>query len=128
MMTSSPGSQTARTALKQDCFAPLLTMIWLGLYSRLLSFLNFSEMAWRSSGMPELGVYLVKPASNGFDAGGLDMLGGVHVRLAGPEAADIDAFGLERLGLAVDGEGEGGSEFLDASCELHDVFRRGGLG
>src|ERR1700677_2242647 len=63
MITSSPTSQVARMALRQECFAPLLTMIWLGLYSSLLSFRNFSEIAWRSSIMPELGVYLVKPVS-----------------------------------------------------------------
>src|SRR5262249_17306368 len=31
---------------------------------RSLSAANFSAIAWRSSGMPALGVYLVKPASN----------------------------------------------------------------
>ena len=62
-MTSSPGSTVAMIALKQDCWAPLDTMIWLGLYSRQLSARNLSAMAWRSSGIPELGVYLVKPPS-----------------------------------------------------------------
>src|ERR1700722_3089632 len=38
-------------------------MIWLALYSILLSARNFSAMACRSSGMPELGVYFVKPPS-----------------------------------------------------------------
>src|SRR3984957_16844194 len=36
-------------------------MTWLGLYSMWLSIANFSAMAWRRSGMPELGVYLVRP-------------------------------------------------------------------
>ena len=38
------------------------------------------------------------------------------------------AVGLERFGLAVDGEGERGSEFLNASSKLHVFFRRGELG
>ena len=48
-------------ALKQDCLAPVETMTWLGLYSMWLSAENFSATAWRSSGRPELGVYLVNP-------------------------------------------------------------------
>src|SRR5580700_3249851 len=48
-------------ALKHDCLAPFETMTWLGLYSTWLSAANFSAMAWRNSGMPELGVYLVRP-------------------------------------------------------------------
>ena len=51
-------------ALKQDCLAPLETMIWLDLYSSLLSARSLSAIAWRSSGIPELGVYLVKPPSS----------------------------------------------------------------
>src|SRR4051812_21939065 len=39
-------------------------MIWLDLYSSLLSAKNFSAIAWRNSGIPELGVYFVKPASS----------------------------------------------------------------
>src|SRR5467141_1484040 len=38
-------------------------MICEGLYSIVLSAKNLSAIAWRSSGMPELGVYLVNPAS-----------------------------------------------------------------
>ena len=39
-------------------------MIWLGRYPRPLSAANFSEIAWRNSGKPELGVYFVKPPSS----------------------------------------------------------------
>src|SRR6187401_3127652 len=38
-------------------------MICEGLYISPLSAWNLSEMAWRSSGVPELGVYFVKPVS-----------------------------------------------------------------
>ncbi len=60
-------------------------MTWLGLYSSWLSVANFSAIAWRSSGIPELGVYLVKPLARASAAGGLDVLGRVEVRFAGPK-------------------------------------------
>ena len=44
--------------------------------------------------MPELGVYLVKSASQRGDRGRFDVIGRVEVRFAGAEAADIDAFRL----------------------------------
>src|SRR5438477_7962159 len=64
MMTSSPGWHVANTELKHECFAPLLTMICVARYVRPLSAANFSAIAWRNSGMPELGVYLVNPFCN----------------------------------------------------------------
>src|SRR2546421_1927 len=42
----------------------MFTMIWLGRYVSPLSAANFSAIAARSSGIPALGVYLVKPACN----------------------------------------------------------------
>ena len=61
---------------------------------------NFSAMAWRSSGMPELGVYFVKPLLDASHGGGLDVIGRVEIGFAGREAADVDAFGLHGLGFA----------------------------
>lgn len=43
------------------CFAPQETTTQEGLYSRELSFLNLSQMAFLSSGIPVVGVYLVNP-------------------------------------------------------------------
>jgi hypothetical protein len=55
---------------------------------------------------------------------GLDVLGRVEVGLAGAEADDILAFGLHGLGLAIDGEGEGRGEFLDAGGGFHKGYFR----
>ena len=59
-------------------------------------------MAARNSGIPEEGVYLVKPASSEPIAAGLDVLGRVEVGLTSAEADDILTFGFHGLGLAVD--------------------------
>ena len=56
------------------------------------------------------------------DRGGLDVLGGVHVRLAGSETENFDALGEHGFGLAVDGEGEGGSELLESGRGFHGVI------
>src|SRR6266513_5738364 len=64
MMTSSPGWHVANAELKHECFAPLLTTTCVARYVRPLSAANFSAIACRNSGMPELGVYLVNPACN----------------------------------------------------------------
>ncbi len=112
MMTSSPGLQTAAMALKQDCLAPLLTMIWLGLYSSLLSARNFSEMAWRSSGMPELGVYFVNPLWRASMAAALICSGVSMSGSPAPKPQTSNAFRFQGLGFAVDREGERWGEFL----------------
>ena len=62
MMTSSPSSQMARMALKQDCLAPELTTIWRASYSTPLSVMSLLAIASLSSGMPAAGVYLVLPS------------------------------------------------------------------
>ena len=76
-------------------------------------------MAWRSSGMPELGVYFVKPGVQRVDGRGLDVLGRVEIGLAGGEAAYVDALGLHGLGFAVDGKGQRGSEAGGAGRDGH---------
>src|SRR5205085_7839171 len=50
-----------------------------------------------------------KPGFKRGDGRRFDVLRRVEVRLAGAEAADIDAFGFHRFRLAVDRESEGGS-------------------
>ena len=45
------------------CLPPQLTITWSGLYSRLLSRLNFAQIASRSAWVPGMGVYLVSPSS-----------------------------------------------------------------
>src|SRR6267142_1892962 len=46
-------------------------MIWDGLYERPFSRLNLSAMAWRSSGVPLAGVYLVNPSFSALIAASL---------------------------------------------------------
>ena len=45
------------------CLPPQLTITWSGLYSRLLSRLNFAQIASRSAWVPGMGVYFVSPSS-----------------------------------------------------------------
>ena len=53
------------------CLPPTLTITSLRAYSRLLSRLNLSMIAFFNDGMPETGVYLVKPLSIAFFAASL---------------------------------------------------------
>ena len=70
-MTSSPLLQIALSVLYRECFAPFETRICEGSKRRLLSRLNLSAIARRSSGILALCVYEVKLSSMAFFAASL---------------------------------------------------------
>ncbi len=71
MITSSPSSTSACTALKIDCLAPELTMTSLGSIDRPWALPSHAATALRSGTVPSTSVYLVAPASRAFLAASL---------------------------------------------------------
>jgi hypothetical protein len=51
-----------------------------------------------------------------------DVIGGVEIRLSCSKTANVFALGLECLGLAVNGKGERGTDFLGDSCGFHNAI------
>src|ERR1700756_294994 len=90
----------------------------------LLSIRNLSAIAWRSSGMPELGVYLVKPASRDAIAAALMCSGVSKSGSPAPKPqtsipSDFIAFALLSMESVRDGVK---LEALEESC-IKDCFR-----
>ena len=109
MMTSSPGSRSAKHTLKMECLAPLETMICEGSYSRPLSRANLSQMARRSSGRPAAGVYLVQPRSRASSAAlmmcsGVLKSGSPTPKLTTSSPAAFIAFALALIASVSEGE------------------------
>ena len=69
--------------------------------------------------MPELGVYLVNPALKRLDGGRFDMLRRIEIGFAGAESADVDPFGLHRLGFAIDRKRQGRGQLGGARGDFH---------
>src|SRR5690625_3646106 len=75
-MTSSPGSSTAANALYRTCFPPVETMSSSWAYSRPFSRWNFALIAARSSVVPSVAVYFVRPRSTASRAASSTCAGG----------------------------------------------------
>ena len=54
--TSSPGSHSTENALATACFPPLVTSTWADVTTRPESRSVLSAIAWRSAGIPPVGV------------------------------------------------------------------------
>ena len=105
-MTSSPGSHSTAKALATACLPPLVTSTCCGRHrvARVAQGLGRDGLAQRRDPRRRR-VAVVGRVAAGLD-GRLDDVGrGREVRLARPEADDVLAGGLERLGLGVDGQG-----------------------
>ncbi len=120
MMTSSPGLITACTRLKKLCLPPQETRICLARVVQPVVALELGDDRLLQAGRAvDRGVFGEAPVDRG-DRRVLDVLRRVEIRLAGAEADDVLAFGLERGGAGGDGEGGGGFDGLYAAGEFQE--------
>jgi hypothetical protein len=102
-----------------DCLAPELTMTSLGSIVKPCALPIHVATALRSGTVPSTSVYLVAPASSAFLAASLMCAGRVEVGLAGAEADDVDARGLQLGRLGGHGQGRGRFDDGQPTRELH---------
>ena len=104
-MTSSPGSHSAANAVYTACLPPLVTSTCDAGQSKPLSRFVLSGDRLPQLGQPAGGrVAVVLRIAAGGDGRLDDVVGRREVGLAGPEADDVLALGLQGLGLGVDGQ------------------------
>ena len=84
-------------------------MIWLRFVFEPLVALELFDHRLPHSGMPLLGVYLVKPAARA-DAAAFLMCSGMSNPAPHPKSDDVEPLCFHLLGLGFDGQGQGGGQ------------------